>query len=269
MPTNITDVDAFTDPVQVPTDGDPVESGPASYLRAGLQALSNRTRYAYNLLTNGVQRVRVVASTVALKALAAPPNGAVAVQFGGTSPKFFIFTVYPGPPSEIAGYLYPADDGTGFWASEMYYLTTGTGASLRIDPTVAPVPNRIVSVQSGSDTSTVAISAVGAVFGPTLSVAVNSGDLVMIDGHTNINQNGASTDWKGTVYVSVNAVDQTDSQARWDTVDVLRSVSTRTLYTAGATGTLTVRLSYTSNSGTSGTANFSVMHYLRAMVIRP
>lgn len=268
MPTNITDVDAFTDPVQVPTDGDPVESGPASYLRAGLQALSNRTRYAYNLLTNGVQRVRVVASTVALKALAAPPNGAVAVQFGGTSPKFFIFTVYPGPPAEIAGYLYPANDGTGFWASEMYYLTTGTGASLRIDPTVAPVPNRIVSVQSGSDTSTVAISAVGAVFGPTLSVAVNSGDLVMIDGHTNLNQNGAATAWFGTVYVSVNAVDQTDSQARWDAVDVLRSISTRTLYTAAATGTLTVRLSYTASSS-SGTPNFSVMHYLRAMVIRP
>lgn len=268
MPTNLTDVDAFTDPVQVPTDGDPVESGPASYLRAGLQALSNRTRYAYNLLTNGVQRVRVVASTSALKALATPPNGAVALYLAGASPKLFIFKVQASPPAEITGYLYPANDGTGFWATEMYFLTTGSGASLRMDPSILATPNRIVSVQSDNDTSTVPIGSSG-VFGPSLSVAVNSGDLVMIDGHTNLNQNGAATDWRGTVYVSVDASNQTDSQARWDTVDVLRSVSTRTLYTAGAAGTLTVRLSYTANSGASGTPNFSVMHHLRAMVIRP
>jgi hypothetical protein len=46
MPLNITDVDAFTDPIVVPTSADPKTS--FGYLRQALQGLANRTRNIYN-----------------------------------------------------------------------------------------------------------------------------------------------------------------------------------------------------------------------------
>lgn len=48
MSANLTDVDAFTSPVVVPSDGDPEN---AASVLAGFQPLANRTRYLYNRLT--------------------------------------------------------------------------------------------------------------------------------------------------------------------------------------------------------------------------
>lgn len=47
MPSNITDVDEFTDPVQGPTDG---EAATGASVLLGLQDLANRTRYLKNQL---------------------------------------------------------------------------------------------------------------------------------------------------------------------------------------------------------------------------
>lgn len=63
MPTNLTDVDAFTSPVAIPTDGDTRNA--ASVLPA-FQALADRTRYLNNLVNpSGVART-IVLSPMAL-----------------------------------------------------------------------------------------------------------------------------------------------------------------------------------------------------------
>lgn len=49
MPKNLTDVDAFTSPVAVPVDSDTAN---AASVETGFQALSDRTRYVYNVLNN-------------------------------------------------------------------------------------------------------------------------------------------------------------------------------------------------------------------------
>jgi hypothetical protein len=43
MPTNITDSSAFTDPIQMPTDGEVVDA--SDFLASTIQGLANRTRY--------------------------------------------------------------------------------------------------------------------------------------------------------------------------------------------------------------------------------
>lgn len=47
MPSNITDVDTFTDPIVGPADADPADR---TYLMTGLQGLANRTRRLVNML---------------------------------------------------------------------------------------------------------------------------------------------------------------------------------------------------------------------------
>lgn len=61
MPTNLTDVDAFTSPVVVPSRTDPRSF---SLISAFVQALANRTRYLFNR-ANQVARVAVIGSGVA------------------------------------------------------------------------------------------------------------------------------------------------------------------------------------------------------------
>lgn len=48
MPADLTDVDAFSDPITVPSDGDPLNS--ASVVTTGLQRLANRTRHLFNIV---------------------------------------------------------------------------------------------------------------------------------------------------------------------------------------------------------------------------
>jgi hypothetical protein len=133
MPTNLTDTSAFTDPVQVPTAGDPVSAGPGTYLRNALQALANRTRYLYD----GVPRIRNVANTAALKAITGAVNGDVAILNGG---QIYLYKSGATVGTDLAGYRYDSGVSTGFWASPLYYITTGT--PLRLDVSVLAPPNR-------------------------------------------------------------------------------------------------------------------------------
>lgn len=73
MPVNITDVDAFTDPITSPAGADPANA--ASVLQIA-QKLANRTRYLYNLLVgSGTRTLRLspwIGVGVAASSSAAP-----------------------------------------------------------------------------------------------------------------------------------------------------------------------------------------------------
>lgn len=272
MPTTLTeDGSTFPTDVTVPAAGDPVRAGPGSYLRAALQTLTNRSRWAYNLLTNGIPRVRVVSTIADMKAIVAPPNGSVAMQFGGSSPKLFIFVVYPSPPAQVTGFLYPADDGTGFWASEMYYLVTGSSGNLRLDPAVLSIQNRLFDVQHAADTSsTTASESPGSAFGPSITVnGVKTGDILLIDGQTQYEVNGSVGG--GYIYIAINGSKVARSARFWsnngmpDFSDLFTSLN----YVATGDGNVTVQMWQMASSISSGNPHFNGNRTLRVMTVRP
>lgn len=122
MPANLTETNDFPSTITVPTAGDPVSAGPGSLLRGALQALTNRSRFLYELLTGGVRKLRFVESYAALKALTGMAKGSVAVVYIGNFPHLFCFLPSDSLPSQVTDMVYPADDETGFWMSERYWF---------------------------------------------------------------------------------------------------------------------------------------------------
>jgi len=79
-------------------------------------------RLEWPLYNDGVQVVRKVDSLIALKALVGMKNGHLAIYHNGNFPRLYHFVETGSPPSTITDFLYPADDSTGFWASELWWL---------------------------------------------------------------------------------------------------------------------------------------------------
>jgi len=79
-------------------------------------------RLDWPLYNDGVQVVRQVASLAALKALTGMKNGHLAIYHNGNFPRLYHFVETGSPPSTVTDFAYPADDSTGFWASELWWL---------------------------------------------------------------------------------------------------------------------------------------------------
>lgn len=198
MPTNLTDVSAFTDPVQVPTAGDPVSSGPGSYLRTALQSLANRTRYLFD----GVPRIRNVANSGALKALAGAADGDVAILDGG---QLYFYTAGATVGTDLTGYRYDSVVTSGFWASPLYYITTGT--PLRQDVSVLPPPNRIVqdfeTTSSSPSTQTWASGSTWRSTDATITLAsLEVGDIVKVTSNLSWSVDTNTEVFDARIYVS-------------------------------------------------------------------
>lgn len=272
MPTTLTDADNFVETITVPTAGDPVRAGASSPLRLALQGFSDRTRYLFNKITNGIPRIRVVSSVSALKALEEPLNGEVAIVFSGNYPRVFFFKVTGSPPSQIDNYLYPADDSSGFWASELWYITTGTGATLRMDPSVLAVPNRVFSLSGNTDDASPSIDVTtspGSLFGPSVTVnTLKAGDLVLIEGFARFDDNGGVGG--GYVYIAVNGAKQELSRRWWsNNIGSFQNMNPSLLYTVPSDGNYTFRMWQMASSVSSGNPTLKGPWTIRALVLRP
>lgn len=274
MPVNLTETSTFTSPVQVPDAGDPVSAGGGSYLRGALQALANRSKFLNDILTStGITKVRVVANTTALKALASPAVGDVAVLNSGI-PQFYLFRSIALAGSDITGARYDSTVAIGQWVSPWLYLADLSGASPRLDVQTLPPPNRIVSI--AEDAQALGVSAqnatdAGGVFGPTLNISVETGDLVILEGHTTFAaQNAEAT---GRVSLTVDGTEVEASKRLWSALGspylFVGPLTPSGLYTAAATGTIVVRLYQIRTTNVSGTPQFIGPRSLRATVIRP
>lgn len=274
MPVNLTDTSTFTSPVQVPDAGDPVSAGGGSYLRGALQALANRTKFLNDILTStGITKVRSVANTTALKALAAPVQGDVAVLTSGI-PQVYLFRSVALAGSDIAGARYDSTVVIGQWVSPWLYLADTSGASPRLDVQTLPPPNRIVSVTEDVQATGVAAqnaTDAGGVFGPTLNVSVETGDIVILQGHTTFA--AQSADAAGRVSLAVDGTEVEASKRLWSALGspyaFVAPLDPSGLYTAAATGTIVVRLYQIRTLNNSGTPQFLGPRSIRATVIRP
>lgn len=176
MSVDLTGSGSWVDPVVTMADGDPVSMADGSLLRQGFQSLVDRDSYLKGVLDTGVTRVRNVANSAALKALASPANGDVAIVGGG---QIYLYLAGALIGADITGFRYDSTTATGFWAAPIYYLSTGAGAARRLDISVLPPPNRLVSTFNAFSGSPVALDSLNSwqnILAITRTLAV--GDIV-------------------------------------------------------------------------------------------
>lgn len=272
MPVNLTDVDAFTSPVEVPDAGDPASAASGSYLRGALQALANRTRNVYNVLTStGVPKIRKVTSTANLKAIATPVEGDVALLSTGSVPQIFIFRSTALAGTDISQARYDSTTVAGQWLAPWWWLVDASGATPRLDVNVLPPPNRIAIIDNEFAISPSATNATtgGSVFGPTMSLAVEAGDQVVIDAHTTLAMQSA--DAFGYVAIAVDGVDQPQSKRLWtaNATGANLPLQMSLLLDVVSSATITIRLYQIITTLTSGTPQFIGPQTIRALVLRP
>lgn len=152
MPSNLTETSTWTSPFAVPTDGDPVDAGPASYLRAAWQTVANRTKYIKDFLDNGVPKLRYVTSPSAMKALTGMTDKEVCLVAG--LGLYFFRSGSPG--SEVGGWTYPADDSSGYWYNVMialYNVGGYSGTDPRLNTSTIRVANGVLYHRTKTITS--------------------------------------------------------------------------------------------------------------------
>lgn len=148
MPANITDVDAFTAPVQTPASG---ETRTAASVATPIQGLSNRTRWLYS---RALDTIGVTAA--ALKAIVAPANGAFRVVTDAGALGLYRFRTGSPIGTDYSPFVFDATDGTGYWESVMARLLTlggYGGAQPRLNTSVIRAPNSIINIFETVETS--------------------------------------------------------------------------------------------------------------------
>jgi hypothetical protein len=265
----------FPSSLTVPTAGDPVSAGSGTPMRVAFQGLLDGLQFL-NLLTGttGVKRLREVASGAALKALTGMATGdlAFATDTGGVFGLYRFKTESP-VGSDIADWVYAATSGTGNWynvSSTLMALGGAGGTSPRLDASTirAPFTPPYAPTSTYSATSYgVTAGSGGTLFGPTLSLALETGDVVQIDAAVRMSKvTGAGV---GTVEIAIDGSSQTGSARIWDndTGADYQNLEPMVLYTAVANSTVSVQLKYVATLST-GAPTLSLTQ-IRALVIRP
>lgn len=280
MPANLTDVSTFTNPIQVPDAGDPVGAGSGSYLRTALQGFANRTKFLYDILTStGVTKVRKVASTALLKAIASPAEGDVAIVASGGNPQIFMFRSTALVGSDIAGARYDSTTVAGYWLSPWLALADLSGASPRLQNQSLPPTNRIVEsfeVVDNSPTSvTWASSATWQSTDAQITVTgVEVDDIIEVTGSLIWSVDTGTEQVSVRIYRSDSGGAAAIAGSQIEDLDPigankLHAVTVGGRYVATAAGSHTITVQIFGDSGVP--FNFSVHNYrtLRGRVIRP
>lgn len=115
----------------------------AEFLKAHVDALETLTG------TTGVKRLRLVSSSAALKALTGMAADDIAMVTSTGVFGIYKFVASGGTVTDVAAIRYQATDTTGFWINAIYPLVNfaggAGGATAQLNPSVLPVPNRVVS----------------------------------------------------------------------------------------------------------------------------
>jgi hypothetical protein len=282
MPAVITPAGSPTFPssLTVPTAGDSVSAGAATPMRVAYQGLLDGLQFL-NLLTGttGVKRLREVATGAALKALTGMATGDLAfvTDTGGVFGLYRFKTESP-LGADIADWAYAATSGTGNWyniSSTLMVLGGAGGTSPRLDEATIRAPFTPPGVPTTTQNTTsypiTMGSAPGILFGPTLSLSLQTGDVVMLDAFVLFSK--ATSTGYGLVRLNVDGASVAGSDRYW-TADggasaqgLFQNLDPMGLYTATSTASVSVQLRYVSDAA-AGIASL-LNPQLRALVIRP
>lgn len=277
MPANLTDSSTFTSPIQVPTNGDPVDAGPSDPLRAGFQGLANRTKYIKDLLDGGVRRVQYYSSTAALAAVTGMVNGDVAIV-NSTYLGLYIYDTSNSGAAVLPWFVKPdgyADGTPGRWRHLFHSFGVNASSSLDENRWAIPVANAMPMAPQfiTSNSTPVTLSGSYQDVGPSLSLAsLLAGDVLVIDGDMTFDPNGSSN--TATIGIKVGGENGdavfTDSEV---TVIASGSVSHRVhvqlACTLASAGTKVVQMRARDSGIVSGANQVKPRYQLRAMVVRP
>src|SRR5690349_19116610 len=126
MPKNLTDVSSFTSPIVVPVGGD-VRN--AESVETPFQGLSNRTKYLYDAIVNGVSRLRQAADIAAVRALTPHVAGDVVITADG---KLYEYSTTVSTADDVYFVLKPNDvssGGPGRWINVAKALLDASSVS--------------------------------------------------------------------------------------------------------------------------------------------
>lgn len=121
MPENLTPVSQWVG-VAVPL---PNEPRTAASVRTPFQAITDCLKYLKDIVDGGVTRIRPLTSTADLKAVTGMTSGSVRVLQNSNFPRLWIFRAGLYPGADITNQLYRANDASGAWVSESFFLDGG------------------------------------------------------------------------------------------------------------------------------------------------
>jgi hypothetical protein len=289
MPENITDVSTFTSPIVVPVGAD---ARTAASVKTAIQGVANRTKFLYDLLDAGLQKVRYVNTLAELKALTGNTEGEICLilvdadddyVFDNVGIYFFVpdttdaATTVNGIPMIVV-----PDSGGGRWINILAAATTNPGSATAARWAIPHVnaTNGIsewTSSSPGPDDSWETVGPGGsevAVSGVTLSRTVVSGDKILIDGQFNlkVTLDGAADVAYVYLYGGITTASTKLATARISTREdgnaVSIPISFSRVVTAGSSGSYVLALKC--DSSAAGTQIvFISQGSLRMQVIRP
>src|SRR5574343_272196 len=185
MPVILTDTSTFTSPVQVPDAGDPVSAGGGSYLRGALQALANRTKFLYDLVTGGVKRIQYFSDIADLRDVTGMTAGDVAV-INDTYLGLYIYDTGVSGAEVYPWFIKPTGvlDGTSGRWRHMFNTFGVTSATLGSNKWIFNGPGRVVevleSVVTSPSSTTYADSASWQDVGVSVTKTLAIGDLILL-----------------------------------------------------------------------------------------
>jgi hypothetical protein len=212
------------------------------------------------------QGFRTATSVAGLKAFTGMADGDLAILRSSTAVLVFAFSS-ASSATEEANWIYQPDSGSGRWLNIITGFTSGTGTSRRWGST-APVPNRLVSdtEQTGTGDTVNALEA-GADFGPTLTIAVVTGDIVHLEFSCNRFECGGGSAVVLSLRDTTNGADVGTSDAQFPvSYDGPAYLSAR--WVSGVTGNVSIRPRLTGVNDANIVGFYEKMA-LRARVIRP
>lgn len=269
MPTNLTETSTFDATITVPADGD---ARTAASVVTPFQSLANRSKYLKTLTeTTGVQKIRSVADNAALKALTGMASGDVVKQ--DDIRVIYVYDSGSATP-EHNGIIVEPTTGGGRWFADFSAITVEDAngdARLTLNPRNAVVAQDYQETSSGT---TLNFTVADLPFGPTITMALKAGDVVMLDAFTNF-FSAAVTAGRHAV-----AIQETHSSVTTVLANSLRLSSGEvtpndapmhpmTRYTVPANATYEFRMVAIIISGSSTAPTVYSPWQLRAMAIRP
>lgn len=269
MPTNLTETSTFDATITVPADGD---ARTAASVEVPFQALANRSKYLKTLTeTTGITKIKTVADNAALKALTGMASGDVVKQ---TDIKVIYIYDSGLATAEHNGIIVEPTTGGGRWVADFAVITVEDAngdARLTLNPPNAIVGQDWQTTASGTSTN---FTLADLPFGPTITMALKVGDVVMLEGFTVFDPNshvgGAYEIAIQETHSAVTTV-LSDSKVKCDvyTDAPLQDKRPWTRFTAAAAASHAFRMVARVTSGTNYDPMVTSPWQLRALAIRP
>lgn len=271
----ITESSEYTANVEIPANGDDIDASVDGSFRKGIQALANRTKFFYDLITSGIKKLHLVADIAALQAIGAADraNGDVALVLS-------TWTIYvfrsSSSSTQVVGWVYAPSSGAGRWHNLLDPYTDKSPVRWNI-PGANHLPFGVLSDSQAAPSAVNLTSTTYVAVGNTVAIGpLLAGDMIIIDGGFVLDRDDAVTA-TGYARLEIDGSSVADSVFQYYVGDsattdyLVLPVRLTTVYTvpSDAPGGITIGMKANLSTASSGTPRAKGPFHLRALLIRP